>query len=125
MIPAAKSLILKAQDNLDTARRHIDNDEEHDIAGYNLAQASENLLKALLVVRGLEFPTDEDAHDLDALMVVLEENGFPAVSSHADVVELTAYNSPTAHIRKHERLNLHEFLTHVEELKKLVGQHSM
>ena len=124
MIPAAKSLILKAQDNLDTARRHIDNDEEHDIAGYNLAQAGEHLLKALLVARGLEFP-QEDSHDLDALMTVLEEAGFSAVSSHADVIELTQYNSPTAHIRKHERLNLHEMLANIEDLKKLVGQHTM
>jgi HEPN domain-containing protein len=124
MIPAAKSLILKAQDSLDTAKRHLDNDEEHDIAGYNLAQASEHLLKALLVCRGLEFPK-EDAHDLDVLMSVLEENGFPAVSSHADVVELNLYNSPSAHIRKHERLNLREMLQHVEDLKKLVGQHAM
>lgn len=124
MIPAAKSLILKAQDSIDTAKRHIDNDEQHDIAGYNLAQASEHLLKALLVVRGLEFPK-EDAHDLDTLMTILEEAGFAAVSSHADVLELNIYNSPSAHIRKHERVDLREMLVNVEDLKKLVGQHSM
>lgn len=122
MNPSAKSLILKAQDCIDNARKTISDDNQHDMTGYNLAQASEFLLKALHALRGLEIPSGAESHDLDALMESLEENNLAAVSSHADVVELTPYNSPTAQIRRSERLNLQEYLDHVEELKKLVGK---
>ena len=122
MNPLAKSLILKGQDNLDTAKKFLDDDAQHDVAGYNLAQACEFFLKALCALRELEFPTDEGAHDLDALMETLEESGFAAVSSHADIVELNPYNSARAHIRKDERLNLKEYFGYVEGLKELVGK---
>lgn len=122
MSAAAKSLILKAQDNIDTAKKFIDDETQHDVVGYNLAQATEFLLKALCSLRNVDFPEDEQAHDLDALMEALEENNFPAVSSHADVIELNPYNNARAVIRKSERLNLKEYLGHVEDLKKLVGQ---
>jgi HEPN domain-containing protein len=118
----AKSLILKAQDSLDTAKKFIDDDSQHDIAGYNLAQSCELFLKALCVERELEYPHDEDSHDLDAIMQVLEENNFAAISSHADVLELTQYNTPSAHVRADDRLDLKEYLGYVEELKKLVAQ---
>jgi HEPN domain-containing protein len=119
--PAAKSLIIKAQDNLDTAKKNLDDDKQHDIAGYNLAQACEQLLKALLAMRELDFPEGDDAHDLDFLVTTLEEEGFSEISSHADVIELTPYNSPDAHIRKDERLDLSEYFDYVEDLKKLVA----
>jgi HEPN domain-containing protein len=120
--PAAKSLILKAQDSLTTAQKHLGDESQHDVVGYNLAQASELFLKALCTVRELDYPHDEDGHDLDALMELLEEDGFAAISSHADVVELTPYNSPRAYIRPEDRLDLQEYFDHVQDLKKLVGE---
>ena len=120
MNSTAKSLIIKAQDNLDLAKRFIDDDNQHNVAGYNLAQAAEHFLKSLLVMRELEFPEDEEAHDLDALMQVLEEDNMSAISSHADVIDLTPYNSLKANIGKGQRLNLHEYVGHVENLKNLV-----
>ncbi len=118
----AKSLILKAQENLDVARLHLADDKQHDIVGYNLAQACEQFLKALCEMRKLEYPHDEEGHDLDILMQVLEENNFAAISSHADIIELTLYNSSKAHVRVDDRLNLSEYCTYVENLKKLVGE---
>lgn len=125
MTPHAKSLILKAQDNIDTARRNIDDAHQHEIVGYNLAQACENLLKALLTLRDVDFPEGNDAHDLDTLMSLLEEDNMTSISSHADIVELTPYNSLTARITGSERLNLHEYLGYVEDLKAFVGQNAL
>jgi hypothetical protein len=125
MTPQAKSLILKAQDNIDTARRNIDDQHQHEIVGYNLAQACENLLKSLIVLREIEMPEGDDAHDLDVLMSLLEEDNMTTISSYADVVELTPYNSLSARIGPGERLNLHEYLGHVEDLKKFVGQNAL
>ncbi len=122
MTPHAKSLILKAQDNLDTAKRNIDDANQHEIVGYNLAQACENLLKVLMTLRDIPFPEGEEAHDLDAMMALLEEDNMASISSHADVVELTPYNSLSARIPANGRLNLHEYFGYVEELKTLVGQ---
>ena len=124
MNPAAKSLILKAQDNLETAKKHLDDDQQHDIVGYNLAQACEYFLKSLCAVRDLEFPHDEEQHDLDALMSLLEEDNLAAVSSYADLVELTQYNSTGAHIRKENRLNLRDYLVQLEDFKNLVREHT-
>ncbi len=118
----AKSLILKAQENLDVAKSHLGDDKQHDMVGYNLAQACEQFLKALCEMRELEYPHNEDGHDLDMLMQVLEEDNFASISSHADVIELTAYNSPKAHIRVDDRLDLQEYVSYVENLKKLVGE---
>lgn len=118
----AKSMILKAQDDLDIAAKHLSDDSQHDVVGYNMAQACEKFLKALCEMRGLEYPHDDEGHDLDALMMVLEEGNFSAISSHADVIELTPYNSPSAHIRKEDRLDLNEYMGYVENLKKLVGE---
>lgn len=125
MNPTAKSLILKAQDSLDTAKAKLNDESQHDAVGYNLAQASEFLLKALCAIRGLEIPHGAESHDLDFLMETLEENNLSAVSSHADVIELTPYNSPTAQVRRSERLDLEEYLEYVEDLKKLVGEMAM
>ena len=122
MTPAAKSLILKAQDSIDTARRSVDDQHQHEICGYNLAQAAENLMKALIILREIEIPEGEDPHDLDVLMSLLEEDNMAAISSYADVVELTPYNSLSARIAPGQRLNLHEYLGHVEDLKKFIGQ---
>lgn len=125
MNSTAKSLILKAQDNIDTAKKMMSegqHESQHDAVGYNLAQASEFLLKTLLSLRGIEFPQGPEGHDLDGLMELLEENGFSAISSHADIIELTPYNSATASVRKSERLDLKEYLVLVEDLKALVGK---
>jgi HEPN domain-containing protein len=122
---AVKSMILKAQDNLDTAKKHLEDEAQHETVGYNLAQACELLLKALCMTRDLEYPHDEEGHDLDTLMQLLEEDNLTAISSHADIVELTPYNSTRAVIRKDERLNMKEYLGYVEDLKKLVGQHTL
>lgn len=122
MNPAVKSLIIKAQDNIDTAKKHIADDKQHDIVGYNLAQAGELLLKALCEMRSIEYAHDDEGHDLDLLMETLEESGFAAVSSYADVVELTMYNATNASVRKDDRLDLTEYLGHVEDLKKFVGE---
>lgn len=124
MNPTAKSLILKAQDSIDTAKKFMSDESQHDVVGYNLAQAVECLLKALCATRDLPFPDGEAAHDLDSLMETLEEDNLAAVSSHADVVELTQYNNPRAHVRQEDRLDMEEYLEHVEDLKKLVGEHT-
>lgn len=120
MTPFAKSMILKAQDNIDTAKAHIDDPAQHLTVGYNLAQAVELMLKTLLSLRNVDFPKDEEAHDLDALMALLEEDNMAAISSHADVVELTPYNHTRAQIDPDERLDLKEWLQYVEDLKGLV-----
>ena len=125
MNPTSKSLILKAQDNLDTAKKHLADESQHDVVGYNLAQATECLLKALCATRDLPFPEGDAAHDLDALMEVLEEDNLAAVSSHADVIELTQYNNPNSKVREDDRLDLEEYFGLVEELKKLVREHTM
>lgn len=121
-VSAAKSMILKAEDNIDIAKKNLGDDTQHDIVGYNLAQACELYLKALLTLRELEYPEGDDAHDLDVLMTTLEDEGFAEISSHADVIELTQYNSPSAHVRKDDRLDLQEYLGYVGDLKKLVGE---
>lgn len=121
-VSTAKSLILKAQDNIDTAKMNIDNEKQHEVIGYNLAQACELFLKSLLEMRDLEYPHDEEGHDLDGLMAILEENGCSEVSSHADIIELTPYNDTRAFIKPEERLNLKDYLTYTEDLKKLVGE---
>ncbi len=125
MNAAVKSMILKAQDSIDTAKKHLEDEAQHDVVGYNLAQACELLLKALCVVRELEYPHDEEGHDLDSLMALLEEDNLSAISSHADIVELTPYNSPRAHVRPDERLNMKEYLGYVEDFKRLVGEHTL
>ncbi len=122
MNQAAKSMILKGNDNLETAKRCIDDENQHDIAGYNLAQAVEHFLKSLIMIRDLEFPESDEAHDLDALMTVLEEANFSAISSYADVVELTVYNSLNARVHQSQRLNLYEALQQVEDLKTFIGK---
>ncbi|HEX7676445.1 MAG TPA: HEPN domain-containing protein [Bdellovibrio sp.] len=121
-VSTAKSMILKAQDAIDTAKKNLNDDKQHDVAGYNLAQAAELFLKACLEMRELEYPHDDEGHDLDVLMQILEEEGFAEISSHADVVELTPYNDTRAHIRPDERLNLQEYLGYIDDLKKLVGE---
>lgn len=118
----AKSLILKAQEDLELAKKHLEDDNQHELVGYNLAQACEKYLKALCDMKGLEYPSNEEGHDLDALMQILEENNFAAISSHADVIELNPYNSTTARIRPEERLDLQEYVSYVDNLKKLVGE---
>lgn len=125
MNAAAKSMILKAQDSIDTARKLLEDESQHEVVGYNLAQACELFLKALCTLREIEYPHDEEGHDLDRLMELLEEDNMTAISSHADVVELTPYNSTRAHIRPEERLNLKEYLGYVEDLKALVKESVM
>lgn len=122
MTPLAKSLILKAQDNLDLAKKLVNDESQHDVAGYNLAQAAENLMKVLLSARDLEFPEGDDAHDLDVMMSLLEEDNMSAISSHADIIELTPYNSTGAKVRSDERLDLTEYVSQVEDLKGLVQE---
>ncbi|WP_246845339.1 HEPN domain-containing protein [Bdellovibrio sp. NC01] len=121
-VSTAKSMVLKAQDNLETAKNNLNDEKQHDIAGYNLAQACELYLKAMLEMRELEYPHDAEGHDLDNLMAILEEEGFAEVSSHADVIELTQYNDTSAHVRKEDRLDLKEYMGYAEDLKKLVGE---
>lgn len=120
MNPMARSLIAKANDNLETAKKFMDDQTQHDVVGYNLAQASELFLKALIAMRNLEIPDDEDSRDLDSLVELLEENNFAAISSHADIIDLTPYNSLNPHIKASERLDMQEYLGHVEDLKTLV-----
>ena len=118
----AKSLIIKAQENLEVAKKFLDDEKQHDIVGYNLAQACENFLKSLCEMRQLDYSSEGDSHDLNELVELLENNNFALISSYADIVELTPYNSPKAHIRKEERLDLREYFEYVENLKKLVGE---
>lgn len=117
--PLAKSLLLKGQEHLDVAKRDISEESQHDVVGYNLAQACECFMKALCSMRELEFPKGEDAHDLDALMQILENDNLTAISSHADVIDLTQYNSINARVRPEDRLDLREYAGYVEDMKAL------
>lgn len=119
-IAHAKSLILQAQDHLNLAQQNIQDAKQHDMVGYNLAQACEKFLKALCDMRELPYP-DED-NDLDALITTLEEANFSLISSHADVIELTEYNSARAVISEKDRLDLSEYMGYTLNLKKLVGE---
>ncbi len=121
-IPTAKSLILKAQDNLEVASKTVGDNTQHEVTGYNLAQACELLLKALLEMREIEYPHDEEGHDLDNLIVILEEEGFSDISSHADIIDLTPYNDTRSHINPDDRIILKDYLGYAEDLKKLVGE---
>jgi len=123
MNAAAKSMILKAHDSIETAKKLMDDDNQHEIVGYNLAQACEFFLKALCMFRGIEYPHDERSHDLNALMELLEEDNMTAISSHENIIDLTPYNSLRAHIRPEERLDLREYLEYVEDLKALVKEY--
>lgn len=121
---SAKSLILNGQDALDLAKKNIDDHKQHDFVGYNLAHAAELFMKAVCEMRGIDYPHGDDGRDLDHLMELLEESGFSAISSHADVNELTIYNSTASGhmVRENDRLDLEQALSDVEELKKTVGQ---
>jgi hypothetical protein len=119
MNPAAKSLVLKAQEHLDTAKSHLSDESQHDVVGYNLAQAAECFMKALCNMRELEYPSGDEDHDLDALMQTLEDDNLTAISSHADVIELTRYNSIHARVRREDRLDLSEYAGFVEDMKSL------
>jgi HEPN domain-containing protein len=122
---AVQTLIMNAQDALDLAKKNVTDDKQHELVGYNLAQASELFMKALCEMRGLEYPRNsEDGHDLDHLMELLEEGGFSPISSHEDVNALTIYNSKASahHVKDDDRLDLEEMVDAVEELKKLVGK---
>jgi HEPN domain-containing protein len=121
---SAKTLILNAQDSIELAKKNIGDDKQHDFVGYNLAHAAELFMKAVCEMRGISYPHDEQGQDLDYLMELLEESGFSAISSHADVNELTIYNSTRAGhtVRENDRMDLEQALSDVEELKKLVGQ---
>lgn len=122
MVSQAKSLILKAQDDLETAKRLLNDENQHDIVGYNLAQACEKYLKSLCELRNIDYPHDDDGHDLDLLMETLEENNYSQVSSHADIIDLTQYNSTQAFIKVEDRLDLEGYFEKVEDLKRLVGE---
>ena len=119
MNSAAKSLLMKAQEHLDTAKAHMEDQAQHDVVGYNLAQACESFMKSLCSMRELEFPKGDDGHDLDLLMETLEEDNLTAISSHADVVELTRYNMVSRKVSPEERLDLREYLGYVEDMKTL------
>lgn len=119
---SVQTLILNGQDALELAKKNVDDDKQHDLVGYNLAQACELFMKAICEMRGLEYPRDNEGHDLNTLMEILEEGGFSAISSHEDILDLTAYNSTSSHVRADDRLDLHEMVNNVEELKKLTGK---
>jgi|GEM_PF-1003774 HEPN domain. len=122
---AAQTLIMNAQDALDLAKKNIADDKQHEMVGYNLAQASELFMKAICEMRGIEYPRNSaDSHDLDHLMELLEEGGFSPISSHEDVNALTIYNSTEGRhtVRDADRLDLEEMIEHVEDLKTLVGK---
>ena len=120
---SAKTLILNAQDSFDLAKKNLADHKQHEFVGYNLAQACENFMKALCEMRELEYPHDEEGHDLDALMQILEEGNLAAISSLEDIIQLNAYNgSGKINVKEADRVNLSEFIDHVEDLKKLVAQ---
>ncbi|MNJ92590.1 HEPN domain protein [compost metagenome] len=121
---SVQTLILNAQDALELAKKNVSDEKQHEMVGYNLAQACELFMKAICEMRGLEYPRDNEGHDLDNLMEILEEGGFSAISSHEDVIGLTVYNSTSSghHVRDDDRLDLEEMIVNVEELKKLTGK---
>lgn len=117
-----QTLILNAQDALDLAKKNLHDERQHEMVGYNLAQACEFFMKALCEMRGLSYPRDSAGHDLDFLMQTLEEGGYAAISSLEDIVALTIYNSTSGHsVHESDRVDLSEMLECVEDLKKLVG----
>lgn len=74
----AKQLILKALDDLNLCDQIIDDLQQHDNVGYHMSQACEKLLKALCLIKEIDYPISGSAgHDLERLFQLLEENGHP------------------------------------------------
>lgn len=72
---AARTLLRKAEQDERTVERLIDHvDIADEIVGFHCQQAVEKLLKALLLLHGLDFPR---THNLDALADLLTDAGHP------------------------------------------------
>jgi HEPN domain-containing protein len=64
-LDVAKTLVLKADNDLKTARIGFDHDAPLDTVAFHVQQAAEKMLKALLASRGIGYPL---THDLRALL---------------------------------------------------------
>ncbi|MEK6409399.1 MAG: HEPN domain-containing protein [Acidobacteriota bacterium] len=64
-LDVAKTLILKADNDLKMARIGFDHDAPLDTVAFHVQQAAEKMLKALLASRGVDYPR---THDLRALI---------------------------------------------------------
>ena len=96
----ARLLLRKASQDQDILERLIgDPSIEDESLGFHAQQAAEKLLKALLVIHGLDYPR---THDLDLLLGLLERGGVVIPDPLQRVVEL----SPMATVYRYEDLPL-------------------
>ena len=83
----ARGWFLKAESDLNTARRMVESDGPYDTACFHAQQAAEKYLKGLLAFRGEPF---HRTHDLDELQHMGE--GLPAWPlAGLDLSELSSY----------------------------------
>lgn len=85
----ARELLALADDDLVAARALSEASEVSDaILGFHAQQAAEKALKAVLALRGIEFPF---THDLDGLAELCSASGIPMPADLLDIGVLTPY----------------------------------
>ena len=118
-LDVAKTLILKADNDLKTARIGIEHDGPLDAVAFHVQQAVEKLLKALLASRGVAYPL---THDLRALLN-LAVNEIPELESFRE--RLLPLNPYAVEIRYDQSVNpdseeITSALSTVEELRNAI-----
>jgi HEPN domain-containing protein len=73
----AKGLISKAEKDLDLAKLIMEKQDQSDNCGYHLQQAAEKTIKAILILKDVEYKVGGGkGHDMDYLMGLLYDSGF-------------------------------------------------
>jgi HEPN domain-containing protein len=83
----ARGWFLKAESDLNTARRMVESDGPYDTACFHAQQAVEKYLKGLLAFRGQPFPPTHDLEELQHLGEALP--AWPLAG--LDLTELSSY----------------------------------
>jgi HEPN domain-containing protein len=118
-LDVAKTLILKADNDLKTAQIGIEHYGPLDAVAFHVQQAAEKLLKALLASRGVAYPL---THDLRALLN-LAVNEIPGLESFRE--RLLPLNPYAVEIRYDHSVNpdseeITSALSTVEELRNAI-----
>ena len=118
-LDVAKTLILKADNDLKTAQIGIEHDGPLDAVAFHVQHAAEKLLKALLASRGVAYPL---THDLRALLN-LAVNEIPELESFRE--RLLPLNPYAVEIRYDHSVNpdseeITSALSTVEELRNAI-----
>lgn len=111
----ASLLVRKAQQDEAIVLRLIDDPQINDESvGFHVQQAAEKLLKALLVLEGLDYPR---SHDLELLMTLLEAADVSLPDELLPILDL----SPMATLYRYEELPLDEPLPRQQWPALIVG----